>query len=79
MTDLSSVRFGVVRDWMTRAPATVSPDCSIEIALQHMRQTEVRHLLVFEVGRLVGIVSNRDWRRIDLRALDSGRQLFRIS
>ncbi len=74
MTHLSSVRFGVVRDWMTRAPATVSPDCSIDIALQRMRQSEIRHLLVFEAGHLVGIVSNRDWRRIDLQALASGGQ-----
>ena len=72
MTDRSSVRFGVVRDWMTRAPATVSPDCSIEIALQRMRQSEVRHLLVLEAGRLVGIVSNRDWHRIDPHALARG-------
>ena len=50
MTHLSSVRFGVVRDWMTRAPATVSPDCSIDIALQRMRQSEIRHLLVFEAS-----------------------------
>jgi acetoin utilization protein AcuB len=74
MIDPSSVRFGVVRDWMTRAPAAVSPDCSIETALQSMHQTEIRHLLVVEAGRLVGIVSSRDWRRIDPRTLTSGEQ-----
>ncbi len=74
MSDLSAVRFGVVRDWMTRAPVAVSPDCPVETALQRMRQTEIRHLLVVEAGRLVGIVSNRDWRRIDPRTLADGGQ-----
>jgi acetoin utilization protein AcuB len=74
MVDLSSVRFGVVRDWMTRAPAEVSPDCSIETALLSMRQTEIHHLLVVDAGRLVGIVSSRDWRRIDPRTPAGGEQ-----
>jgi len=29
-----------------------------------MRRAEVRHLLVVEADRLVGIVSHRDWRRV---------------
>ncbi len=74
MLDLSAVRFGVVRNWMTRGPVAVSPDCPVDTALQRMRQTEIRHLLVIEAGRLVGIVSNRDWRRIDPRALADGGQ-----
>ena len=74
MSDLSAVHFGVVRNWMTRAPVAVSPDCPVETALQRMRQTEIRHLLVVEAGRLVGIVSNRDWRRIDPRTLADGGQ-----
>lgn len=79
MIDLPTVRFGVVRDWMTRAPATVSPDCPVETALQRMRQTEIHHLLVVESGRLVGIVSSRDWRRLDPRALpDGGRPIAHI-
>ena len=57
-------RYGAVRDWMTKQPATVSPDCPIAAALMRMRRAEVRHLLVVEAGRLVGIVSHRDWRRI---------------
>ena len=57
-------RCGAVRDWMTKQPATVAPDCSIGAALAHMRRAEVRHLLVVEADRLVGIVSHRDWRRV---------------
>jgi len=74
MIDPSGVRFGVVRDWMTRVPAMVSPDCSIETAFQAMHRTEIRHLLVVDAGRLVGIVSSRDWRRIDPRTLAGGEQ-----
>ena len=57
-------RCGVVRDWMTKQPATVAPDCSIGVAIARMRRAEVRHLLVVEADRLVGIVSHRDWHRV---------------
>jgi CBS domain-containing protein len=57
-------RCGVVRDWMTKQLATVAPDCSIGAALGRMRRAEVRHLLVIEGDRLVGVVSHRDWRRV---------------
>jgi acetoin utilization protein AcuB len=74
MIDPSGVRFGLVRDWMTRVPTMVGPDCPIETALQAMHRTEIRHLLVVDAGRLVGIVSSRDWRRIDPRTLAGGEQ-----
>jgi CBS domain-containing protein len=57
-------RCGVVRNWMTRRPATVAPDCSIADTLARMRREEVRHLLVVDADRLVGIVSHRDWCRV---------------
>ena len=65
MIDRSRERCGAVRDWMTKRPATVAPDSSIGAALARMRHAEVRHLLVVDADRLVGIVSHRDWRRID--------------
>jgi len=61
----SGERCGAVCDWMTKQPATVAPDCSIAGALAYMRRAEVRHLLVVDGGRLVGIVSHRDWRRLE--------------
>ena len=67
-------RYGTVRDWMTRQPATVTPDCTIAAALVRMRRAEVRHLLVVDAGRLVGIVSHRDWRRLDPPAGRGGRR-----
>src|SRR5512132_1259170 len=64
MADRSRERCGAVRDWMTRQPATVAPDSSISAALGRTRSAEIRHLLVVEADRLVGIVSRRDWRRL---------------
>jgi len=57
-------RYGQVRDWMTRAPATVDDGCPIGVALSRMRSAEIRHLLVFDGDRLVGILSNRDLGRL---------------
>ena len=74
MTGVPGVRFGVVRNWMTRAPATVGPECSTEAAFQRMRCDEIRHLLVVDADRLVGIVSSRDWRRIDTGTTAVGEQ-----
>jgi len=55
--------YGAVGDWMTKEPLSVETECSISDALARMSQAAVRHLLVMEAGRLVGIVSHRDWRR----------------
>lgn len=60
------------RDVMTRNPRTVTPDASVWDALAIMRQDEVRHLPVVREGRLVGVLSNRDYRRILERARPDG-------
>ncbi len=60
----TEVPYGTVRDWMTRQPESVSPDSPIRTALGRMRSAEIRHLLVVDGDRLVGIVSNRDLRRL---------------
>jgi CBS domain-containing protein len=59
-----SARQGTVRDWMTREPAAVSDDCPIRTALARMRAAVIRHLLVLEDDRLVGILSTRDLGRL---------------
>jgi len=61
-------RFGTVRNWMTRAPATVGEECPLATALDRMRAGEIRHLLVHDGERLSGIVSNRDVRRLAMTA-----------
>lgn len=72
MADRSTERCGAVRDWMTRQPASVAPDSSIGAALARMRSAEVRHLLVVDADRLVGIVSQRDWRRLEVDETPAG-------
>jgi acetoin utilization protein AcuB len=47
---------------MTVQPFTVRPDMPVVHAMRWMRQRHIRHLLVVEDGRLVGIVSDRDVR-----------------
>jgi acetoin utilization protein AcuB len=64
MAGAADTRWGTVRDWMTREPETVAVDCPISVAVQRMQRREIRHLLVVDGARLVGVVSNRDLRRL---------------
>jgi acetoin utilization protein AcuB len=48
---------------MTRKLITVRPIDSIEEAIRLLRQRGVRHLLVIEKTKLVGIISDRDLKR----------------
>lgn len=72
MANRSTERCGAVRDRMTREPATAEPDVSIGAALARMRRAEVRHLLVVDADRLVGIVSHRDWPRVQADETPAG-------
>ena len=51
-----------VRELMTGAPITVSPDTPVFDARQTMVKERIRHLLVTDAGRLVGIITDRDIR-----------------
>jgi CBS domain-containing protein len=53
--------------WMTRNPVTVSPEASVEQALEIMLDGHFRHLPVMEGESLVGVVSIRDLSRATLR------------
>jgi CBS domain-containing protein len=57
-----SERIGTVGDWMTRNPASVSPDTPVGEVARLMRVQGIRHVLVVEGDILVGIASNRDVR-----------------
>lgn len=48
---------------MTRKLFTVSPEDTVETAVQYLRQRGVRHLLVLDQDELVGILSDRDFKR----------------
>ena len=51
-----------VRELMSGAPITVSVDTPVFDARQTMLKERIRHLLVTNAGRLVGIVTDRDIR-----------------
>jgi acetoin utilization protein AcuB len=51
-----------VRELMTGTPITVSPDTPVFDARQTMVKERIRHLLVIEGDRLMGIVTDRDIR-----------------
>jgi acetoin utilization protein AcuB len=52
----------VVRDLMTAKPVTVDPETPMLEARQRMTAAAIRHLIVVQEGRLVGIVTDRDIR-----------------
>ena len=52
----------LVRNWMTRNLATLSPEANVAEALSLCRKRRIRHLPILEGERLVGIVSDRDLR-----------------
>ncbi len=54
----------LVREWMTKDPVTADPSTSIQAAWKLMQERRIRHLPVVEEGRVVGIVTDRDLRRV---------------
>lgn len=51
-----------VRDIMTAKPITVEPWTPMREARQRMAKERIRHLVVVQDGRVVGIVTDRDIR-----------------
>ena len=51
-----------VRDLMTPAPVTISPETSVQEAYRLMQDQRIGHLPVCEDGCLVGLVSEHDLR-----------------
>jgi len=51
-----------VTELMTPSPITTGPDTPVLEARQLMIQKRIRHLLVVEAGKLLGIVTDRDIR-----------------
>jgi len=51
-----------VRDLMTTSPITVSPETPVLEARQLMVEKRIRHLLVVNGPKLVGIITDRDIR-----------------
>jgi acetoin utilization protein AcuB len=61
----------IVARRMTLAPATIEIDRSLAEALETMRARNVRHLPVFDLGKIVGVLSDRDvFRLTSVKAVD---------
>lgn len=57
-----------VVDEMSNAPAVISEDSSVAVAVALMKRLNIRHLPVLRKGKMIGIVSERDLgKRIFLR------------
>lgn len=54
----------LVSDHMSGSVITASPDWSLERAAAEMSRRGIRHLVVFEEGELVGVLSIRDIVRV---------------
>lgn len=55
----------LIRDWMTPQPVTVTSNSSIQDAYWRMIDNKVRRLPVVDEGRLVGIITLEDLRRME--------------
>ena len=56
----------IAGDLMTPDPTTVIPEASVAEAWDLMRDLDIRHLPVVEGRTLVGMVSDRDFGRMDM-------------
>jgi acetoin utilization protein AcuB len=52
----------LVRDVMTNPAVVISPDTTLEDAYRVMHEKQIRHLLVVEQTRLLGVITDRDLR-----------------
>ena len=54
----------LVRECMTKDPIAAEPKTSIKAAWKLFQERRIRHLPVVDRGKLVGIVTDRDLRRV---------------
>lgn len=64
-------------DVMTPHPVSVSPQATVLQAMAEMRDNNLRHLPVSDGGKVVGVVSIRDFVGDDIAELDHERQFAR--
>lgn len=64
-------------DVMTRNPDTIRPDATAIDALRRMQDGGYRHLPIVDRGRLVGIVSRRDFFGVEKARLEDEGDLWK--
>lgn len=68
----SELKTVAVRDVMTPAPATTSPDAPLKAAATLMLQRKIGCLPVLEAGKLVGILTEHDFVALMARQPEAG-------
>jgi acetoin utilization protein AcuB len=53
----------LVKNWMKRNPVTVEPEVGVKAAFHLLKKHHIRQLPVLKDGLLIGIVTDRDFRR----------------
>ena len=67
-----------VQEYMSIAPVVVSSDRTLAEAHRLMRERNIRHLPVVDLGKLVGVVSQRDLYLLEtLKGVDPGTETVR--
>lgn len=61
---------------MTPHPMTVGPETTVQDALRHMHDNGMRHLPIVQNGRVLGVVSMRDFMGEELADIDRERTLM---
>lgn len=61
---------------MTPHPMTIGPDATVHEALRHMHDNGMRHLPIVQNGRVIGIVSMRDFLGEELADIDRETRLM---
>ncbi len=72
----------LVRDWMSSRPITVEADDSVENAINIMKERSLRHLPVTMKGKLVGMLSEVDLKRVsaaETKNLDIHELIYLLS
>jgi len=69
-----------VKVYMTRNPVCVSSDTGVKTAFKHLRTKGFKQLLVVDEGKLVGIVTDRDFRKPQFGdKIETWQEYYRIS
>lgn len=69
-----------IKDWMTAAVISVTPETSVKEAFMIMKKHGYRHLPVVRGEKLVGFVTDRDLRRPEISDLfKEWNDLYRLS
>ncbi len=69
-----------VKMYMTRNPVCVSPDTGVKTAFKLLQAKGFKQLLVTDKGKLVGIVTDRDFRKPQFGdKIETWQEYYRIS